>query len=58
MYQTLSHLLLPSFNDSFVETDPIFKMIAYIRCFCEFSFHVQEGQWGGVCLCEEFFSLL
>lgn len=58
MYQPLPRLLLPSFNDSFVETDPIFKMIAYIWCFCEFGFHVQEGQWGGVCLCEEFFSLL
>ncbi|KAI4586040.1 hypothetical protein MJG53_003827 [Ovis ammon polii x Ovis aries] len=58
MYQPLPRLLLPSFNDSFVEKDPIFKMIAYIRCFCEFGFHVQEGQWGGVCLCEEFFSLL
>ncbi|KAI4576035.1 hypothetical protein MJT46_001870 [Ovis ammon polii x Ovis aries] len=58
MYQPLPRLLLPSFSDSFVETDPIFKTIAYIRCFCEFGFHVQEGQWGGVCLCEEFFLLL
>ena len=58
MYQPLSHLLFPSFNDSFAETDPIFKIIVYIKCFYEFCFHVQEGQWDGVCFYEEFFSLL
>ena len=57
-YQPLSHLLLLSFNDTFVETDPIFTIIVYIKCFYELCYRVQEGQWDGVCFYEELFSVL